>query len=180
MEQLSYWCSEITFVLRDVLKSATKRIIVTNRRVIDTERGINCGCDVFRINGSLLGPTRIIDKRRVWACHSQRSSTLNTSTADQRGMDEVMIPSASARDISDSAAKFALDHDEGIVKHRSTLTSRHGGEVRYKVAQSCVELSCRRVDSTIRSINVCMVVPATQCDHDVPDAEIGRQDVARC
>jgi hypothetical protein len=40
MEQLCYWCSQVRLVLRDVLKSATERIVVTNRRVIDTQRRV--------------------------------------------------------------------------------------------------------------------------------------------
>src|SRR5689334_12462662 len=126
MEQLGYWCSNPRLVLRDVLKAAFERIVVTDRRVIDTQRRINCGCDIFRIHGSLLGPTWIIDIRGIRGCLSQRAPALNTSSAGQRGMDVVVIPSPATRYISDSAAKFAFDHYEGIVEHRSTLTSRHG------------------------------------------------------
>src|SRR5215831_6376774 len=98
----------------DVLKSTTERIVVTNRRVIDTQRRINCGCDIFRIHRSLLGPTGIIDIRGIRSCRSQRSPTLNPSSSDERGMDVVVIPSPATRYISDSAAKFAFGHQEGF------------------------------------------------------------------
>src|SRR5215471_14875011 len=103
MEQLCYWRYQPRLVLRDVFESATERIVVTNRRVVDTQRRINRGCDILRIHGSLLGPAWIIDVRGIRGCRSQRSSTLITSPADQRGVDEVVIAAPTARYISDSA-----------------------------------------------------------------------------
>src|SRR4051812_9016454 len=119
MEQLCYWCTQPSLVLRDVLKSATERIVVTDRRVIDAQRRINGGCEIFSIHRSLLGPTWIIDIRGIRGCRSQRSPALNPSTADQRGVDEVVIPASAAGYVSDCAAKFAFDHDKGVVEHRS-------------------------------------------------------------
>src|SRR5262249_25422679 len=104
MEQLCYWCAQPRLVLRDVLESAAERVVVANRRVIDAQRRINSGCDIFRIHGPLLGPTRIINIRGIRGCCSKRSPALNTSAADQRGVDEVVIPPSAARYISDSAA----------------------------------------------------------------------------
>src|ERR1043166_6030350 len=93
-------------------------------------------------------------------------------------MDEVVVSPLLARYVADRAPKFALEHDESVVQHRPALTTRHGCEVRHEVCQSCVQLSRRRINSGIGSINVLMIVPTTQCDLDVPRAELCRQDIA--
>src|SRR5438093_10241206 len=101
---------------RNVLEPAAKRIIVADGSVVDPERGIDRGGDIFGIDGTLFRPSRIVDIECIGRGCAQRTPPAYASTRDECGMNEVMVPALPVCDVSDSAAEFALRDDYSLVE----------------------------------------------------------------
>src|SRR5206468_10934414 len=96
---------------RNVLEPAAKRIIVAHSCVVDPERGIDRGGDIFGIDGTLFRPSRIVDVECIGRGFAQRAPSAYPSARDKCGMNEVMVPALPVCNVSDRASEFALDDD---------------------------------------------------------------------
>src|SRR5262249_48085188 len=116
----------------------------------------------------------------VCCCLANNTAALNAATGNQRGMDEVVIATLLARDVTDRAAELALHDDQCVVKQRSSSTSRHHCAIYKQIRQADIEQSGRLVEACIGLIDVWMIVPTAERDLNVSSPQAGPKDIARC
>src|SRR5439155_21803434 len=121
---------------RNVLEPPAKRIIVADGGVVDPERGIDRGGDIFGIDGTLFRPSRIVDVECIGRGFAQRSPAAYPSARDKGGMNEVMVPALPVCNVSDRASEFALDDDYRRVELCPAPAARHRRQRGDAVAQA--------------------------------------------
>src|SRR5262249_3255119 len=112
MEKLSNRRTDITSSRRDVLETAAEWIIMTHSRVIDTKGGVDCRRNVFRVNRTLLRPSRILHESSVRGRRAQGTTTLDAATCHESRVHEVVVAATLPGDVSYRPAEFAFDHDQ--------------------------------------------------------------------
>src|SRR5437667_255766 len=94
-------------------------------------------------------------------------------------MDEVVIASRLVREPSRCAPEFALCNNEGFIQLCTAIGARSNSEVGYQICETSIELAGRTVNSIVCLIDVLMVVPTAQCDHDESRTEVGCDEITR-
>src|SRR3989442_648804 len=159
LEQFFDRLSHVARGRRDVFESAAKRIVVADGCVVNSERRINRGRDVFGINGTLCRPSGILHVGASRRGFAQHAPAAYSTTRDQGGMDEIMISSLAVRDVSDGSSEFTLNDNQGFIESCSGCTAWHRCQISHKVTESDIELARRAVNPRIRSIDVLVIVP---------------------
>src|SRR4026209_394674 len=94
-------------------------------------------------------------------------------------MHEVVIPAQTGRNVADRPAELTFRDDERIVEHRLPSAARRCGEVRDEIAKPEIKTPSGAVNTAVGSVDVRVVIPATQIDLDVPYTEVRHQNVPR-
>src|SRR5262249_44672669 len=155
------------------------RIVMSNSGVINAERGINRGRNVFRYDCSILRPAGGFNEAAVSCRRTDDPAGLNTAACKETRVDGIMIATLLARNISDSATKLAFRNDQCFIEFRSTVCAGHYGQVRDEVSKSGIELRGRSIDARTRLVNIGVIIPTAEGDHDVTRSQIRSHQIAR-
>src|SRR5712664_2527447 len=93
-------------------------------------------------------------------------------------MDKVMIASLLAGGIADRAAELAHHDDQRFIELASSAAARDDRKICNQIGHAYVQLARRRIDSSIRCIDVLMIVPSAERDLNVSRAEIRPKNVS--
>ena len=96
--------------------------------------------------------------------------TSNPAARKKSGMHEVVIAAELACERSDRSAEFAFCHDEGFIQFGSSVGAGKHRQVANEIRQGSVELRCGPVYAGVLLVDVRVIVPPADRDHDVPSA----------
>src|SRR4051794_32565715 len=127
---------------------------MTDRSVIDPESGINACRNILRIYRSFLGPSWLLYIGPIRSRPSDHAASADSAAGYQCRMDEVVVASLLAGNITYRSPELTFDDDQCFIQFGFSIRTWNHSEIFDKAGQTRIQLPRRSVNAGIGRINI--------------------------